>query len=150
MEDRKMNLVRFNRPAERLFTNNLTDDLFNQLWNTDHLATKCTSKPAANIYETEKDFKLELLVPGFNKNEIEISVEKDQLIIKSEYKSTDETEYKFSKLEFTKQGFERRYWLSEKLNTELIRADFENGILRVTIPKLEEENQKVARKIEIA
>lgn len=150
MEDSKMNLVRIHKPADRYYTNHLVNDLFEQLWNTDRALNTCTSKPAANIYETEENFKLELLVPGYDKNEIEILVEKDQLIIKSDYKSTENPEYKYSRFEFTKTGFERRYKLSDKLNAEEISAEFKNGILTLTIPKLEEANQKLVRKIEIA
>ena len=150
MEDRKMNLVRIHRPAERYYANHLVNDLFDQLWNTDRSVNTCATKPAANIFETEKNFKLELLVPGYDKNEIEILVEKDQLIVKSEYKNAEKPEYKYSHYEFTKTGFERRYRLSEKLDAEGISAEFSNGILTITIPKQEEENQKVVRKIEIA
>lgn len=149
MEDRKMNLVRIHKPAERFYANHLVNDLFDQLWNTDRITNTCVTKPAANIFETEENFKLELLVPGYEKNEIEILVEKNQLIIKSEYKEAEKTDYKYSHFEFSKTGFEKRYRLSEKLDAEGISAEFKNGILTITIPKLEEENQKLVRKVEI-
>ena len=144
-----MNLVRVHRPAERFYANHLVNDLFDQLWNTDREVNSCYGKPAANIYETEDNFKLELLVPGYDKNEIEIIIEKDHLVIKSEQTEPEKTEYKYSHIEFTKRGFEKRYRLSEKLNTEAISAEFKNGILTVTLPKLEESKQKLTRKIEI-
>lgn len=144
-----MNLVRFHRPAERFYANQLVNDLFDQLWNTDRAVNNCFSAPVANIYETEENFRIELQVPGFDKNEIEISVEKDMLIVKSDYKDAEKQEYKYAHVEFAKRGFERRYRLSEKLNTEAISADFKNGILTITLPKLKEENQKLVRKIEI-
>ncbi|MDX9882403.1 MAG: Hsp20/alpha crystallin family protein [Prolixibacteraceae bacterium] len=144
-----MNLVRFHRPAEHYYANQLVNDLFDQLWNTDRIVTNCASKPAVNIYETAKDFRLELLVPGFDKNEIEILVEKDQLIVKSDYKNPDSQEYNYAHVEFVKKSFEKRYKLSEKLNKEAVYAEFKNGILTITLPKLEEENQKLVRKIEI-
>lgn len=149
MEDRKMNLVRIHKPAERFYANHLVNDLFDQLWNTDRTTNTCVTKPAANIFETEENFKLELLVPGYEKNEIEILVEKNQLVIKSEYKEAEKTDYKYSHFEFSKTGFEKRYRLSEKLDAEGISAEFKNGILTITIPKLEEENQKLVRKVEI-
>ncbi len=144
-----MNLVRVHKPAERFYVNHLVNDLFDQIWNTDREVNSCNEKPAANIYETEDNFKLELLVPGYDKNEIEILVEKDQLVIKGEYKETEKPEYKYSHVEFTKGGFEKRYQLSEKLNTEAISAEFKNGILTIILPKPEENKQKLTRKIEI-
>ncbi len=144
-----MNVVRFHKPAEHFYANQLVNDLFNQFCNTGCVENSCTSKPAANIFETEENFRLELLVPGFSKNEIEISVENNYLIVKSDYKDASKPEYKYTHVEFAKNAFERRYKLSEKLNPEAISAEFKNGILTITLPKLEEENQKLVRKIEI-
>lgn len=145
-----MNLVRFHRPVNRFYTNNLVNDLFDQIWNTDREEHTCRNKPASNIFETENEFKVELLVPGYSKDEIEISVEKDTLIIKSEVENKNQDEYKYSRVEFVKNGFEKRYQLSETLDSEAISAKFENGILTVLIPKKEEEKQNILRKIEIA
>jgi len=143
-----MNLVTIHKPAE-YYANHLVNNLFDQLWNTDRVATPC-KKPAANIFETEDNFELELLIPGYDKNEIKITVDKDQLIIKSDYKEAEKTKYQYSHVEFTKRGFETRYGLSDNLKTEAISAEFNNGILTITIPKLKEADQKPVQKIEIS
>ncbi len=145
-----MNLVRLHNPAVRYYSNPFTNDLFDQVWNPGRVAANCTPNPAANIFETEKDFRIELSVPGFSKEEIEILVEKNHLIVKSDYKGTDNQEYKFARVEFAKKSFEKRYKLSEKLNTEAISAEFKNGILTIALPKLDEESQKTMRKIAIS
>lgn len=144
-----MNLVRFNRPADNFYVNHLANDLFDQLWRTDREPSTCTYRPTTNIFETEADFKLELLVPGYDKNEIEILVENKQLVVKSEQKETEKPEYKYAHVEYVKSGFEKRFKLSEKLNAEAISAEFKNGVLTIVIPKLKDEKQNLLRKIEI-
>jgi len=144
-----MNLVRCHKPVHRYYHNDLMNDLFQQMWNTDCQVNNFVAKPASNIFETDENFRIELLVPGFEKNEIEIVVENDFLIVKSDYKDESKMEYTYSNIGFRKNAFEKRYKLSENINAEAIKAEFKNGILTITLPKQEEEKQKLVRKIEI-
>lgn len=144
-----MNLVRLNAPVGRVYTDHLVNDLFHQLWNTDRQLKQCVAEPASNLYEADAEIRLELLVPGFDRNEISISVEKDRLIVKGEVKQDEKTEYKQSRIGFVKSNFEKNYKILENLDKEGIKAEFRNGILSIVFPKVEEEKQKVVRKIEI-
>lgn len=144
-----MNGLRFNTPVERVYANQLVNDLFTHLWNTDRQVKSCVASPAVNIFEAEDLVRLELLVPGFEKDEITISQEKDQLIVKGEVRESEKQEFRYSRVGFSKANFEKTFNLSQHLNKEAITAEFKNGILTIVLPKVEEEKQKIARKIEI-
>ncbi len=149
MEDRKMNGLRFNNPIERVYVNKFANDLFTQLWNAESQLKSCVVSPAVNIFEAEDSVRLELLVPGFEKEEIAISLEKDQLVVRADVNESEKQEFKYSRVGFSKANFEKRFNLSQLLNKDSITAEFKNGILTIVLPKVEEEKQKIVRKIEI-
>ena len=78
-----MNLVRFNNP--RYQTNRvLVDELFNNFFRNDYhesYVNKSRSKPATNVFETEDDFKIEILLPGFKKEDVALNYQKNLLIL---------------------------------------------------------------------
>lgn len=95
--------------------------------------------PAVNIVENEKNYELELNVPGRKKEDFKIKLEKDMLTVsfESEKQKTEETK-KFIKREFVTQSFSRSFTLDDKINTEAIEAKYEDGILKLMLPKKEE------------
>lgn len=105
------------------------------------------SIPAVNIIENFPNFVVELAVPGLQKDDFTIEVEEDTLKIASkkvEEKTTENQESRFRKREFNFQSFERNFQLPENVKTENIEASYENGILRITLPK---EEKKVLKKM---
>lgn len=116
------------------------------------------SKPPANIIENTDDYTLELLVPGWTKEDFEIKVEGEFLNI-SATKATPETDtteeatatetptVKYIKREFGTNSFKRTFTLNDKINKEDISANYENGILRIVLAKLEEVNTSRTVKI---
>ncbi len=147
-----MTLVKFNqasrRPSSPVFTN-----LFQDLFDNDNFFRpfpERSSLPAVNISESNEKYHLELSAAGFNKNEVEISVEENTLTItgKREEKH-EENERKFSRKEFTYQNFKRSFSLPENVNQEQIAASIQKGILTEDFPKKQEE-QKQTRKIELS
>lgn len=108
------------------------------------------TRPAANILESANDFRLQLAVPGLEKEDFVINIEKDVLTISAEKNYEVEEGVEFKRQEFGNIQFERRYQLPEMIDTEGIQAKYENGILNVTLPKREEAKEKPARKVEIA
>jgi HSP20 family protein len=145
-----MNVIRFNRPVSAAFRNNLVDELLNSVWNYPLAANQKSVLPQANIYETSDDFLLELLAPGFEKDQVKISIDKNLLVIKAEVAERTNTEYLYSHVEFSANNFERKFQLSEKIDVEKIEAKFKNGVLQVRLPKKVAEKQKLIREIEIA
>lgn len=92
--------------------------------------------PAANVVEFEDKFVLDLTVPGFKKKEINITVDKNELIISSDKEVNDEVKY--ARKEFEYGTFNRKFILPDDVDTDMINAKFTNGILTITIPKMEE------------
>ncbi|WP_340114095.1 Hsp20/alpha crystallin family protein [Maribellus mangrovi] len=150
-----MNLVRFNQPrynANRV----LVDELFNNFFNNDYhedYVKNCAKKPAANIFETETEFKIEMLLPGFAKEDVQI-IQKDNLLtVKVDKEQEDEAkheEFKYAHREFGTYNFEKSYRLPKSVNSENISARFENGILNLLLPKKEEAKEKAPVEIKIS
>jgi len=99
------------------------------------------SIPAVNIIENFPNFVVELAVPGLEKENFTIEVEEDTLKIASKKveEKIEETDSRFRRREFNFKSFERSFKLPENIKTEDIQANYENGILRVTLPKMEEK-----------
>lgn len=107
--------------------------------------------PAVNVFEKNDNFEINLAAPGLSKNDIKIDLDKNQLTISSEKTDTpvDENE-KCIRKEFCYKAFKRVFTLPDSANSEGINANYENGILKVTIPKKEEAVIKPSRQISIA
>lgn len=107
--------------------------------------------PAVNIKEGEKAFELELAIPGFKKADFNIQVDENVLTVSSELKSENETkEENYTRREFAYSSFKRAFTLPETIDEDKITANYEDGILRLGLPKREEALPKPKRLIEIA
>lgn len=106
--------------------------------------------PSVNISDNLKEYSLEVATPGLKKDDIDINIENDVLTISSEQKHEDETEEdNYTKREFSYSGFSRSFRLPEDIVRDDINASYEDGVLKLTLPKLSEENKKETKKIEI-
>ena len=118
--------------------NNLFDEFFNnvpQTWNREANLTI----PSVNIYETINGYQLELVAPGLQKEEFKVNLEKGLLSISYDKKnSNEEKEYKTLKKEFCLSSFKRSVTLDDNINNEGIHAKYENGILKLFLPKKDE------------
>jgi len=93
--------------------------------------------PAADAYETEDEFVVELEVPGFEEKELTLEVSDHTLSIKGERAEEKEKEDKTFRLhERLEKTFERRFILPAEADTEAVKAEFENGVLAVHATKL--------------
>jgi HSP20 family protein len=136
-----MNLVRVNR-------NPLFSDLFNQMW-TDFDAD-IKEKPATNIIENEHEFKLEISIPGWSKEEVKVEIDKQLLLISgNKEESKEESKNEFLRKEFKKASFERSFTLPKEIDYQKIVAEHKNGILEISIPKNLEELEKMKRLIPV-
>jgi len=137
-----MNSIKFNRPRHtRANWFDLIDEVFSPMNRASNTPSRGYS-PAVNIKEAEGSFTIELVAPGFKKEDFEIKVEKDQLIIKakveSEKEATKESNENYKRKEFAFRNFKRSFHLTETLDGENIAANYEAGILSISIPKKEE------------
>ena len=131
-----MTLVK-NNPV---YFGNLFDELFNQFpanWGKDAQGT--FNAVPANIHETKEGYHVELNAPGRNKEDFKVNLENGLLTISFEKKEeTENKDYKTIRKEFNYPSFKRSFSLDEKINTAGIQAKYENGILKVYLPKKEE------------
>lgn len=138
-------------PKTNPFFNGFFDELFDRSIG-DFIGSDVSMphRPAANILETEDNFKIELLAPGFEKSDFKIAVDGDYLTISAEKKSeTSETKEKFTRREFHFANFKRTFTLPKTVKHDEVSANFENGVLNLSIPK-REEAKKITRNIEVA
>lgn len=95
--------------------------------------------PATNVKETEKEFKIELAVPGFKKDDFKVNLDNDVLTISAESKNEKKEEgEKFTRKEFSYNSFSRSFQLPKSANGEKINAKYEDGILKIDISKKDE------------
>ena len=106
--------------------------------------------PSAEMEETAEELLLKLEVPGLEAKDIDIEVTEQSVSIKGERKSETKTEEKgMVRTEFHYGKFERRIPLPAHIQTNKVKAEYQNGILHLTMPKVEEEKRKSV-KVELA
>lgn len=99
--------------------------------------------PLTDIYEDNENYRLKLDLPGINKEDVKISINRGVLSISGERKQENETSgYKFHRVERVYGKFYRSFTLPEKIKEDKIHADFSNGQLSIVIPKAEEAKPK--------
>ena len=94
------------------------------------------SFPPVNITDKEKMYLVELAVPGYQKADFAIKLDNNILTVSADAK-TEATEEKKIRKEFTFKAFKRSFTLTDKIETESIEALYENGILKIGLPKKE-------------
>ena len=115
------------------------------------LSNRTSSMPAVNIREDEKNYVLDLAIPGIDKKDLKIDMNEDVLTISSETKNeSEESKDGYKRKEFSYSSFSRSFYIPENVNREKIEANYKDGILTVSLPKQEEEKNKITRKIEIS
>ncbi len=109
-----------------------------------------TASPAVNIAEDGNGFRIEVAAPGLGKDDFNIHVEKRLLEISSEKSVNNETKDEtYHRREFSYSSFKRTFSLPEYADIDSIKASYNNGILNVTVPKLDQAKEKPARAISI-
>lgn len=98
-----------------------------------------------DLHETDKDYELTMDLPGMDKSEINISTENNKLVIEGERKEEKKEDDKEKKCHFMERhfgSFHREVALPKNTNVENIGAVYENGVLKINIPKIEVDNGK--------
>lgn len=101
---------------------------------TENYACKC--KPAVNVIEHENAFQIDVAAPGFERNELKVTIDKNLLTISSvpDEKKAEGKE-KFLKREFASSSFTRSFELPNNVEADKIEASHKNGVLSINIPK---------------
>ena len=123
----------------------MINNIFNDDWNIN--THKSNQLPAVDITEYDSKFELKADFPGFEKKNINLSIENDVLKL-SAIQGNDNKEISYTINERQSDNIERSFTLPESVLTEKISAKYKNGMLLVNIPKAEEVKPEV-KKIKI-
>ena len=109
------------------------------------------SDPAANIIEQNDSFHLEIAAPGMVKDDFKINLENNILTISAEVEDQKREEGKnYSRKDFYYGSFSRSFTLPKTIDLDGIKADYESGILKISLPKKEEAKVEIKKEIRIS
>lgn len=138
-------LVRYeNKPS----IPNLWEDFFGPGFMGDvYRKSRVSRLPSANIIEEKDNYFIELAAPGFEKADFKIKLSENVLTVSVEKEENIENT---TQREFSYTSFSRGFNIPETIQVEKIKAEYENGILQIALPKKEEAIVKPLREIEIS
>lgn len=120
--------------------NRLFNDVFER---NQHESSLSTWAPAVDIYETEHELVVKADLPEVDAKDLDIRVENNVLTIRGERKFEKKVnEDNYLRVERTYGSFSRSFSLSNTVNSEAIKADYQNGVLTLSLPKREEAKPK--------
>ena len=137
---------------------NFMPSLFNELlnWNNWNCGSydEHTPMPKMNVSESDKNYELELSVPGLTKEDLSLRVDSENNLViemvKKEEKKEEKKDRHYLRHEFSTLQFKQMFSLPENIKKEAITAKVEHGILSVVLPKFtDEEKQELSQKIMI-
>lgn len=136
-----MLLVRRNNDFDWL--NNWFDDNF---FNTPVMAQTTTTAPAVNVKEDNKQYVMEVAVPGLKKEQVNMSIDKDGYLTlsienKNEQKDENRKEH-YLRREFSYTSYRQSYALPDNVDADKIEANVADGVLKVVLPKVEKKEEK--------
>ena len=108
------------------------DEFFNDFFNVKEM-----NIPPYNIIETEDNFQIEFSVPGSNKKDFQIEIENDYLKVSKEKKESN-ISHNYSTQQFDYNYFEKSFFLPETIDLNKVSSKYDNGILRIMLPKKNE------------
>lgn len=137
------NLTRWEPAREMMTLREAMDRLFDDAFTRPLSFNTSWSVPAIDMYQTDDEVVVKAAVPGIKPDEVQISVTGDMLTIKGEVKAQEEKKERTYHLREQRWGaFERSVMLPTDVVADKAKADFENGVLTITLPKAEEVRPK--------
>lgn len=142
-----MELIRWN-PMRDMFSlrhqmNHIFDDVFKPVVRGDSRLSMWNWNPTVDIYDNDENIVIKAELPGIDRKDIVIDVKDGVLTLKGERSFDNEIkEEKYYCRERTFGKFERVFRLPAKVDPEKISADYKDGILKIDIPKPEEQQPK--------
>ena len=136
---------------------NWFDNAFDDFFDTRAMNRMNATAPAVNVKEDEHNYTMEIAVPGIKKDFVRVSLNADgdmELAIenKLEHKEGDgkqERKEHYLRREFSYSNYQQVYTLPEDVDKDKISARVEDGVLTITLPKLQEEKKSNVREISI-
>lgn len=136
-----MRLLKYNHPEPQIPTtfSGMLDRFFQETVQT----AQRQFIPAVDVAEDEKSYEIYVAVPGVKKSDFKIDLTEGRLTISGERKSEDKKEGKnFHSIETQYGAFKRSFYVPDDVNAESVDAFYENGVLRLTLPKKEKKVTK--------
>ena len=135
-------------------TQNWLPSIFNDFFDNDWMVKANATAPAINVFETEKEYRVELAAPGMTKEDFNVHIDEDNnLVISMEKKNENENkgenkqEGRYLRREFSYSKFQQTMILPDDVDKEKISAHVENGVLNIELPKFTEEAKEKSKKI---
>ncbi len=141
-----MTIIRWNAPTR---LPGIFDDLFTRSMEGFEKRNNDYS-PAVNIIENGNSFQIQVAVPGYEKENIQVDLENNVLSIFCEKDATEGQEISYTRQEFGFGAFRRSFTLPKIVDAEKISAEFKNGILHVSLPKRDEAKERLSRQIQVS
>ncbi len=137
-----MALARYRQPQTDIFGKNFSD-IMDEFFNDAVATRKNTFAPKIDISETEKQYVIDVALPGMRKEDINLDLEKGRLTISGERKFEQEDNGKtYHRVESHYGSFTRSFQLPDDVKEDTINASYKDGILNVSIDKSEEKMKK--------
>ncbi|WP_274475517.1 Hsp20/alpha crystallin family protein [Mangrovimonas aestuarii] len=107
--------------------------------------------PAVNVKDTPEAFVVEMAVPGLSKSDFDINIDNQVLSVSAEVKTENKEENEtYTRKEFGYSSFKRSFALPNTVEANKISANYEDGILKIDLPKRDEAKQKPKRNITVS
>lgn len=140
-------------PTRKYYNQNWLPSIFNDFFDNNWMERANATAPAINVVESDKDYKVEVAVPGMTKEDFNIHLgDENELVISMEKKveNEDKDNKKYLRREFSYTKFQQSLYLPDNVDKEKITANVANGVLTIELPKYsQEEKAKINRVIEI-
>ena len=132
-----------------MFQNNLKNFFNDDAWGFNGVEHQVTVP--VNLKETDKAFEMQLIAPGLKKEDFKLNVTNDLLTVSFEQKEEQDQGNKeegWLRKEYRMQSFNRSFNLDDSVDINKINAEYNNGILHLTLPK-KESAQRISKSIEV-
>jgi HSP20 family protein len=139
----------FGSVVDQLFHQNLDRWFNDEFWGFNGLQNR-TGVPV-NLLETGKTFELEIIAPGLQKQDFQLSFSGDTLTVSFEHKEENNAQpddQRWVRREYRKQSFTRSFTIDDTVDVDKASAHYDNGILHLTLPK-KEHAQRISRTINV-
>ena len=144
--------TRGNYPVRKFSSMPIISELFNDFFdNMVGDGMRRTNVPSVNIVETDDVFRIEMAAPGLKKEDFRINVEDDLITISGESKTeSKDKEERWTRREFSYTSFQRSFNLPDFIEIDKISASYEDGLMKVTLPKRETAKTKQPKEIRVS
>lgn len=137
-----MALIKYARPNADMHSTRFSD-ILDEFFNESVNYKKDSFMPSVDVSETENTFEIEVALPGINKEDINVDLDKGRLTISGERKFEKEEDGKnYHRVESSFGAFTRSFQLPDSIDEDSISASYKNGMLNINIAKSEEKASK--------